>query len=791
MLHISTAPKCTAAKWTERAITWEQFCELCSTVRRTPERYADYLAMDRDAQTRIKDVGGFVGGRLLDGKRSKRTVLDRCIITLDYDGCAPAPDGDMLRHPIWLAVQALDCAALVYTTHKHSAAAPRLRVCIPLDKPLPPHLYTAAARAAAEAIGFTEALDAGSYEAERLMFLPSASADGEFFTDRVGTALLDTALLLESAPAADLVPDEAKQLDDPREKPGIIGAFCRAYSITEAIDHFIPDVYTEMAPRRYTYNNGHTRGGMKVFDNDTHAYSWHGTDPSRGHCRNAYDLVRLHLYGDGDNSDESMRQLALADEKVRAELNGTALTSLGGYTPNSGGPDTEEPEPDNSWMDGLDRTRKGEIKNTRDNIIFIMQNHPLLKGRYYTDDFSGKMCVCGDLPWERPAGAEWRDVDDAHLRRMLERIGLTGKERIDDSIHAAFDECHRHPVREYLEECERRGFGGPRLDTLLVDYLGAADTPYTRAVTRKFFAAAVARIMEPGVKFDFCPVLAGPQGLGKSTLLRTLAGVWFDDSLQEVEGKDPVEQLKGKWIEEVGELSALNRAETNVIKAFISRQSDYYRPPYGRRAVEHPRQCVFCGTSNDNVFLRGDTNRRFWVIPVGITPARRSVWDDLPPLRDQIWAEAVAAYRAGEPLYLPPDIEKYARDIQNDYSIDSLDPLKEMLERYLSIPIPCGSWRLLSANQRRQYYRENDQMDPAEAASLLDDESHELRDRVAPVEFIYEFLQRGQTDKDYKELCRRTIKALRDLGWENFGPSAHCRSAYGTQKTYVKQSKLM
>lgn len=790
MLHISTAPKCTAAKWTEQPITWGRFCELCSAVHRTSERYADYLAMSRDEQTRIKDVGGFVGGRLLDGKRSKRTVLDRCIITLDYDGCSPAPNGDMLHHPIWEAVQALDCAALVYTTHKHCTAAPRLRICLMLDKPLPPHLYTAAARAAAEVIGFIEAIDAGSYEAERLMFFPSASIDGDFFFDHVDAPPLDTAVLLENVPV-EIAPEQSKQLDDPRKKPGIIGAFCRAYSISEAIDHFIPNVYNEIAPGRYTFNDGHTRGGMKVFDNDTHAYSWHGTDPTRGHSRNAYDLVRIHLYGDNDDSNGHIQELALADEKVRAELNDSAQFSLDGdAAPDKGGV-ADAPAPGNSWMDGLDRTRKGEIKNTRDNIIFIMQNHPLLKGRYYTDDFSGKMCVCGDLPWERPAGAEWRDVDDAHLRRMLERIGLTGKERIDDSIHAAFDECHRHPVREYLEACELRGFGGPRLDTIFIDYLGAADTPYTRAVTRKFFAAAVARIMEPGVKFDFCPVLAGPQGLGKSTLLRTLAGEWFDDSLQEVEGKDPVEQLKGKWIEEVGELSALNRAETNVIKAFISRQSDYYRPPYGRRAVEHPRQCVFCGTSNDNVFLRGDTNRRFWVVPVGVNPARRSIWDDLPPLRDQIWAEAVAAYRAKEPLFLPPDIEKCARDIQNDYSIDSLDPLKEMLERYLSIPIPCGSWRLLGANQRRQYYRENDQMDPAEAAELLEDESHELRDRVAPVEFIYEFLGRGQTDKDYKELCRRTIKALLDLGWEKAGTSGHCRSAYGVQKAFVKQSKLL
>ncbi len=780
MFYISTARKLTAGHWDERAVTWNEFCGMCAVVTRTPERLADFMKAPRAMQTSIKDVGSFVGGRLLGGKRSKHTVIDRQLITLDYDHCEAAPGGDMRQHPVWLSAQELGCDVLVYSTHKHTAEAPRLRVCILLDRPLPPHLYVTAARNAAAAIGHEECLDKGSFEAERLMFLPSASIDADFFFGRQDGGPLDAALLLGDSLHAE-PPEIPSFLGDPAAKGGVIGAFCRVYSISAAIERYLPDVYVKAKGRnRYTYTGGSSAGGLVVYDGDKYAWSNHDTDPARGHCRNAFDLVRIHRYGDGADSMALMTEMAMADEAVRAAVSAEQAQRL---TAENGA----EESGDDRWLFGIDRTGQGKIRNTRDNAVFVLDNHPGLKNRFYTDDFSGDVRVTGELPWERPAGeTAWRDIDDAHLRRMLERIGITGRDRIDDAIVSVFDRVHRHPVREYLEDCERRGYGGPRLDRVFIDFLGAEDTPYIRAVTRKFFTAAVARVMQPGIKADHCPVLAGVQGLGKSTLLRIMAGEWFGDDLQTIEGKDPVEQLRGKLIEELGEMSALSRSEVNAIKAFISRQNDFYRAPYGRRAENHARQCVFCGTTNDLYFLRGDSNRRFWPVPVGVTEPRLSVWNDLPPLRDELWAEAVYYYRQGEPLFLPRELEAEARVMKDSFSTDSLDPIKSAVERFVSIPIPFRQWPAMTVDQRRMYYRE---FVPDEGGDWEDNASLRLRDSVACVEVICEYLGKNRTDKDYAETARRVAKALRETGWEMQTIKQNGNLAvYGKQKIFARKS---
>ena len=179
-------------------------------------------------------------------------------------------------------------------------------------------------------------------------------------------------------------------------------------------------------------------------------------------------------------------------------------------------------------------------------------------------------------------------------------------------------------VKRYLERLVWDGV--PRVETLLPDYLGAVDNAYTRAVMKKFLCAAVARAIEGGVKFDYMPIATGPQGIGKSTFLAILGGEWFSDSLTTFSGKEAAELIQGTWINEIGELSAFSKQETQVIKQFLSKTHDIYRAAYGRRTEKYPRRCVFFGTSNDHEFLKDATgNRRFWPVEIGRASCRERV----------------------------------------------------------------------------------------------------------------------------------------------------------------------
>jgi len=238
-------------------------------------------------------------------------------------------------------------------------------------------------------------------------------------------------------------------------------------------------------------------------------------------------------------------------------------------------------------------------------------------------------------------------------------------------LHYALINTFFNEVQDYLRAIEWDGI--KRLDTLFVDYLGALDISYTRTITRKALVAAVSRAMVPGTKFDNMVIIGGPQGIGKSTVLRILGKDWFSDSLQTFEGKEASEMIQGVWINELGELSGMSKSETNAVKQFLSRTEDIFREPFGKRTGRYPRRCVFFGTTNDKEYLKDLTgNRRFWPIDVGIQNPIKNVWNQLPDELDQIWAEAYTYWQMGEPLYLSGEIEKEsfkaARITQRDRS---------------------------------------------------------------------------------------------------------------------------
>ena len=704
-------------KWKTRSLRWDELVQRLTTVKRTGESVEAYKAMTREQRGAVKDIGGFVGGTLKGDRRKASEVLTRSLITLDIDYGTPAvPDivADMLCGTAWC----------LYSTHSHTPQTPRYRLVIPLSREVSADEYTPIALRIADDIGIT-LFDQSTYEPSRLMYWPSASKDGEFIGLAGDGEPADADAILDSFndwrnvaewpvdPRGTQPTAKGVKQEDPRLKTGIIGAFCRSYSITEAMDTFLPDVYEPTThPDRWTFAGGSTYGGVVIYE-DTWAYSHHGTDPCGGKLCNAFDLVRLHLYGGLDEKTDpettpvnklpsfiEMERMARGDKKVTGLRAKERMKEL-----NEDFAQVQDEE-DTDWMQDLqmDEKRKHFLPSPY-NFGLIVRNDPNLRDKVRRDAFRGRDCVCDDLPWRKATDADpfWNNSDDNGLIDYVSKVyQLTGKQALLDANDLAMSQSTFHPVREWLESLEWDGI--ERLDTMLCDYLGAEDNPLTRAMTRKHFTAAVARVMRPGCKYDYILTLIGPQGIGKSTLVKIMGGDWFDDSLTSIEGKEGMEQIRGKWLIEFGELTNYKKSTSEAYKAFISKQEDSYRPAYGRKVEVYPRQCVFFATTNEPAFLKGDTgNRRFWTVECDRADILKDVWDELPEEREQLWAEALHYYRQGERLYLPHELEKAAQQRQDDHNEVAADERIGVIEAFIRRPIP-ENWEDMTAKQRRDYF---------------------------------------------------------------------------------------
>lgn len=697
-------------KWKNRDISWENLCNRVSSTIRTTETVEEYRKLKKGAQDSIKDVGGFVGGQLREGRRKNGMVLCRSMLTLDMDYGEPG---------IWDEIDLLhDFRCCVYSTHKHTPEHPRLRMIIPLARDITEEEYPAVARMVAKEIGI-DLFDDTTYEACRLMYWPSTSANGEFFYKTKEGPLLDPDAYLTkysdwhdastwpvSSRQSEAVRRSIAQQADPLEKPGIVGVFCRAYTIEEAIETFLSDVYEPSSMNgRYDYIPADSAAGVVVYDGKF-AYSHHATDPVCGKLLNAFDLVRLHKFRELDEnvgldtppgklpSFKAMSDLALGDDKVKAVFAGERIAQAAAEFS------------DEDWQNSLELDKSGHVKNTLRNLTLILENDPNLKGVVFNQLLDG-MEIKGEVPWNHPSKF-WRDADDAQLISYVDaHYGTFSARNYDIAVTKVADDRAYHPIREFIESLPEWD-KVPRVDTLLVDYLGASDTAYVRAVTRKTLCAAISRVLRPGCKFDSMLVLNGPQGVGKSTLIAKLAGEWFSDSLNlgDTKDKTAAEKLQGYWILEIGELAGLKKAEVETLRSFLSRQNDIYRAAFGKRATPHLRQCVFFGTTNaESGYLRDTTgNRRFWPVKTPGSGKKQS-WNLTHEEILQIWAEALVYVRQGEKLYLSAEMDALAKDEQRE-AMES-DEREGLVREYLDTLLP-ERWAEMDLFERRNYLSGSD-----------------------------------------------------------------------------------
>lgn len=789
-IAIATGQSRTAKHWKNKELLWSEFVVKCGSTTRTTETVDEFKKFTKSQQDDRKDVGGFVGGVLKDGRRIALNLAWRQVVTLDADFAKP---------DFWNTVQLMlgDCANLIYSTHKHTPDNNRLRLVVLLSRPVCPDEYQAITRRMAADIGI-DLFDGTTYEPHRLMYWPSTPTDGEFVFEFNDGPALDADEVLNRYqdwrdqsqwPEPTKAEKDRKKLadkqGDPLLKTGIIGAFCRTYSIVDVLEQFLSDVYTPCAAEgRYTYTAGTAAGGLILYE-DKFAFSHHGTDPISGKLVNAFDLLRLHKFGELDEEAEAgtpvvtmpsykeMLNYCSKDENVKQEIGRKKLEEAGF--------DFQE-NTDLNWFKKMEITNTGMYAPSPKNVLLILQNDPNLKDSIKKDEFVNKIVRVDKVPWRDECAGSWDDDDDASLRNYISTVYRIDKPRvICDSFAETLLYNKFHPIRDYLDSLVWDKV--PRIDTLLSDYLSVEESTYTRATTRKMLVAAVKRIYYPGCKMDYCLVLIGPQGRGKSTFLRILGGKYYSDGAKiTADTQKMYESIKGFWINELGELASLKKAEVEEVKLALSKQSDTVRVPYAKHPQEFKRSCVFFGSTNNDTFLRDGTgNRRFWPVETGIkTEKEKDINIDLPKERDQVWAEAKYYFEQGEELFLPESLEVVAREEQEKREVEV--PWVAEIAKYLNTKLP-ENWDSLGTYERRNLLMDDDPLEPGPVGILI-------RDKVCMSEIWEECLGGRAIDLTAQKMDGIRNAMLKQKDWEKAKGPLRFKN-YGRSRGWVRDANFI
>ena len=772
-LNIATAKDRFAKNWRNRAVDWSALVGKLDNSLQTAETHAEYMKMSKSKQDTIKDIGGFVGGHLKEGKRRNGYVEDRQVVTLDVDFLSKGENitDNMLK--------AYDVAFAVYSTHKNCEKDPRQRLIIPLSRPVSPDEYEAIARKIADNIDI-DLFDDSTYQPTRLMYWPSHSKDVEPYFYLNDTKWLEPDDVLDEYPnwqdvsywptssrVDEAITRKCEKAEDPREKKGLIGKFCNVYSVTDAISTFLPDVYERVSDTRYTYVEGSTSSGLVIYEDGLYAYSNHSTDPAGNKLCNAFDLVRIHKFaGLDEEAKEDTPSTRLPSYKAMIEFarNDSAVKKYI-YSEDF----SEDIDDEDDWVSKLEVKKDGKILPSVDNACLILEHDKALSN-IRTNILTG--CIeAGDLPWRREF-KYWQNTDSDQLYVWIARN--KNVQFPDNVFSKALTEVANkrgfNPVKDYLEALPEWD-GKKRVEKLLIDFLGAQDSPLTRESIAKVLLAAVTRMFEPGTKFDYMLVLNGPQGIGKSTFFSKLFVGFLSDALTMLDMRDKTgsEKLMGYWAIEVAEMAGMRKADIECVKSFISRTEDIYRPAYGRVVERHPRRCVIVGSTNsESGFLRDITgNRRFW--PIKCSSGKRKPWNMTDEFIAQVWAEVMIMYKNKESLLLSPEAEAEALCAQREALEE--DPRQAQVEIYLSRLLP-KNWEKLDIDERLMFLGS-------------DDEGEVERTTVSNAEIWVECFGKRLSDMERRDADSITALMMKIPGWQRTGKSKRINN-YGKQKIYEK-----
>ena len=773
-LNIAYGNNRQAKRWVNKTIGFDDLKERLRVTIRTTESAEEYAKMSRAQRDTAKDHGGFVAGVLKGGRRKADTVESRSMVALD---------GDRINANFLESYEALcPYTSVLYTTHSSTEENPRVRLVFPLTRDVTPEEFVAVSRYLAQMLGI-DYFDECSYQPNQLMYWPSTPANGSFVYKETDEPWLDPDAILGKHPEwtdPTRLPTSSREskanttaqqkVQDPLTKEGVVGLFNRTYyPISKALEAFLSDVYepTDNESRWHLIASS-SMAGVEIKE-DKFVYSHHAKDPAYLKMCNAFDIIRIHRFGDLDDKASYKAMCEFAMEQDEVKMLAASERTAGAETDFSGGEDID-------WQKHLQyEPRSMVLKNNLHNITLIMENDPNLKGIVFNQLADG-LEIKGEVPWKHPARF-WRDADDAQLISFVDsHYGSFSERNYRIAVTKVTDDRSYHPIREMFESLPPWD-KVRRAETVLIDYLGAEDNRYVRAVTRKSLCAAYMRVYYPGIKFDNMIVLNGAQGIGKSTLISALGGEWFSDSLalSDMNDKTAAEKLQGYWILEIGELAGMKKADIDKVKAFISRQDDKYRASFGRRVTPHPRQCVFFGTTNsENGYLRDITgNRRFWNVKV-TGQGKCKPWEMTAELVQQIWAEVAEIARSGEKLYLDADLEAYARQEQREAM--EQDDREGIVQNYLDMLLP-DDWDSMDYYRRREYIRDID--DPTRSEGTM------KRQTVSNIEIWCECF--GKSKEEMRPSDSYAISAImvRIEGWEKSG-ARQMLPIYGRQRVYTR-----
>lgn len=765
-LDLSVAPSVSSRRWEAATLTWERLVDRAHN----PES--------------VKDCGGYVAGRLKGTARRKGQVEYRSAVTLDADAASET---------LPAVVAGLGLRALVHSTYSHTRAHPRYRVIFPIMGPgLSEEEYPRVARGLIEALGEAQ-FDPGSTQPERLMFWPATTNPDEYEVVECDGETATAQGLLRDFGGLQAAPDhKAGPKRDPKELPGVAGAFNRVYDMARAVAEFrLPYDPVEGEPNRWHYTPAESEGGVIVYP-DGYVFSNHASDPAYGRALSMFDLVALHVYGGEDRAagvpqstapaDRPSIQRAMREFAARPEI----VTELVGadFADVDGDEDGARGLPE--WVLELHlHPKTGKPLDDVHNWDLLMRHDPVLRS-LARNNMDLTTVTRRRFPWRTvEAGKDdaLTNADRAQISAHLQRaysMPRPAQEQLNGVIDMVAQDHSFHPVVEYLEGLEWDGVS--RIET----YLPSAADAYTRRVARLVAVQAVARALDPGVKVDNCLILTGRQGLGKSWFVETMARDWTC-TLGPIEGgglRDTVMAMTRSWITVADEGFAMKKADAEALKQFVTLTHDVIRLPYAREHVKLPRRQVIWGTTNDAVFLRAqEGNRRFLIVEVAEKLDFGKYSDEYV---NQVWAEAVHIWKTSRDKYGLKDNPELFLSSEEEAAAESVrsmateeDSMTGLIQAYLDTLVPAN-WVEMSPEERISWLRDEEQG--------IVSGTHPI-DVVCSLE-IWEIALGRERGKHSRVDILQITNALKQLpGWFGPMPKPTRLPFYGPQRVFARMDE--